>query len=261
MRITSMSKESLKHYFDFLWAMTEKEIKARYKHTVFGFLWVVLNPVLQMIVIGFIFSFFITLPVKNYYLFLFSGLLPWQFFSLSLTKTTPSFVYERNLLQKSNFPRNAVPLSIILSNFFHFAVSIILLLALLLFTNNLLFPQILYFIPASVILLIFTMGISLLASTLQVKYRDINFFIQSILIVWFYATPIIYNLSLIPKNFRVIHYLNPLSYIFELFHVSIFRQPLPPLNLLISNLSIVFLITAFGVYFYKKEHKFFVDWL
>ena len=85
----------LKQYFDFLWAMTEKEIKARYKRAVFGFLWVILNPVLQMFIIGIIFSFFIKIP--NYFLFLFTGLLPWQFFSLSLSKATPSELFFKKL--------------------------------------------------------------------------------------------------------------------------------------------------------------------
>src|SRR3989337_4058776 len=99
-----------RNYFDFLWEMTEKEIKARYKRAIFGFLWVILNPVLQMIIIGVIFSYFIKIP--NYFLFLFTGLLPWQFFSLSLTKATPSIVYERSLLQKARFPIEAIPISI-----------------------------------------------------------------------------------------------------------------------------------------------------
>src|SRR3989344_7145799 len=102
----------LRYYFDFLLAMTEKEIKARYKRAVFGFLWVILNPLLQMIIIGAIFSFFIKIP--NYFLFLFSGLLPWQFFSLSLSKATQSIVNERELLQKAKFPIEAIPISIVL---------------------------------------------------------------------------------------------------------------------------------------------------
>jgi ABC-2 type transport system permease protein len=256
-----MNKIKIKNYFDFLWAMTEKEIKARYKHTVFGFLWVILNPIFQMIVIGFIFSFFIRLPVENYYLFLFSGLLPWQFFSLSLTKATPSLVYERQLLQKSSFPREVIPVSIILSNFINFVVSLSILVIFLMLTKNFIFPQILYLIPASILLLLFTIGLSLLTSTLQVKYRDINFFNQSMLILWFYATPVIYNLSLIPQNFRFLHYLNPLTYIFELFHFAIFDLSFPPCGLIALNNLIVFIVILVGFIFYRREHRFFVDWL
>ena len=90
-----------RQWLDFLLAMAEKEIKARYKHAVLGFLWIVLNPLLQMLVIGFIFQFFVPVKVENYFLFLFSGLLPWNFFSMSLSKATPSIVYERSLIQKA----------------------------------------------------------------------------------------------------------------------------------------------------------------
>src|SRR3989344_8880626 len=97
-------RKALKHYFDFLWAMTEKEIKVRYKRAVFGFLWVVVNPLLQMIIIGFVFRFFIKEPIKNYFLFLLVGLLVWNFFNLSLSKATSSIVYERTLIKKAKFP-------------------------------------------------------------------------------------------------------------------------------------------------------------
>src|SRR5262245_48806610 len=107
-----INQQTATYYLDFLWAMTEKEIKARYKKAVFGFLWVVLNPLFQMVVMGLVLSYFITIP--NYFLFLFTGLLPWNFFSLSLAKATPAFVNERNLLLKAKFPREAIPFSIIL---------------------------------------------------------------------------------------------------------------------------------------------------
>ena len=125
-----MNSIGFKNYFDFLWAMTEKEIKVRYKRAMFGFFWIILNPLLQMLIIGLIFSFFIKIP--NYFLFLFSGLLLWQFFSLSVSKTTPSFIYERSLLQKAKFPKEAIPISIIISNFFNLLISLILLLSFLL---------------------------------------------------------------------------------------------------------------------------------
>src|SRR3989304_2803226 len=105
----------MKNYLDFILTMTQKEIKARYKRAVFGFLWIVLNPILQMIIIGVIFSFFI--KIENYFLFLFSGLLPWQFISLSISKATPSIVFERALLQKAKFPIESIPVSIILATF------------------------------------------------------------------------------------------------------------------------------------------------
>lgn len=256
-----MKKNSLVDYFNLLAAMTEKEIKARYKKTIFGFLWVILNPLLQMIVISFVFSFFIRLPVDNYYLFLFSGLLPWQFFSLSLSKSTTSFVFERDLLQKSNFPKEIIPLSIILSNFFHFLISIALLILFIIFFGNLFFERIFIILPASLILLISTIGFSLITSTMQVKFRDINFFVQSILVLWFYSTPILYSLDLIPEKYRFLYFFNPLTFLFELFHFSVFEQSLPSSDLILINFIASIAVLLFGIILFKKEQKYFVDWL
>ncbi len=250
---------ALRHYLDFLWAMTEKEIKARYKRAVFGFLWVVFNPVLQMIIIGLVFSFFIKIP--NYFLFLFTGLLPWTFFSLSLSKATPSIVYERTLLQKAKFPREAIPISIILSNFLHTMVSMLLLLSFLVVTGKLVFPQIFLLIPALIWLLVFTIGISLLTATLQVRFRDINFFIQTILILWFYATPILYDLTLIPVRLHAVFALNPLTSIFELFHFSVLNQGVIDYQIISVNLVLTVIVVLVGIVTYRKQHKYFVDWL
>lgn len=249
----------LKNYLDFLWAMTEKEIKARYKKAVFGFMWVILNPILQMFIIGIIFSFFINIP--DYFLFLFTGLLPWTFFSISLSKTTPSIVYERALLQKAKFSIEAIPISIILSNFIHMLISVILLLLFLLITGKLLFPQILLIVPALIWLLIFTTGVSLITSTLQVRFRDINFFVQTLLILWFYVTPIFYSLALIPEAFRPFFAFNPLTSIFELLHISVLNQGVLKSQMVFVNLFITLAVLVLGIIVYKKQRRYFVDWL
>ena len=258
---SSLSSYFNRQYFDLLWAMTEKEIKARYKKAVFGFLWVILNPLFQMVVIGVIFSFFIKIPVENYFLFLFTGLLPWQFFSLSLTKATQSIVYERSLLQKAKFPREIIPLSIILSNFFHLLVSLVLLILFLSVAHLLVFPQILYLIPALLLLVFFTIGISLLTASLQVRYRDIKFFVQSLLIIWFYATPVLYNLDFFPAKLQLLFSFNPLVIVFEFFHLAFLNQGAVTLNVLLPNLVVLFLVVLAGVLVFKRDHNYFVDWL
>lgn len=250
---------TLRHYLDFLWAMTEKEIKARYKRAVFGFLWVVLNPVLQMLIIGIIFSFFIKIP--NYFLFLFTGLLPWQFFSLSLSKATPSIVFERALLQKARFPTEAIPVSIILSNFIHMVISLSLLLLLLAFLGKLIFPQVFLVVIALIWLLFFTIGLSLLTATMQVRFRDTNFFVRTLLVLWFYVTPVLYNLSLMPREIYLIFALNPLTSIFELFHFSLLNQGEINPYIIIANLVITLIVVIVGFIVHKRQHNYFVDWL
>lgn len=257
--VNESKKQQLQFYIDFLLALTEKEIKARYKHAALGFFWMILNPLLQMIIIGFIFSLFINIP--NYFLFLFSGLLPWQFFSLSLSKTTPCFIHQRTLLKKAKFPKETIPISIILSNYINLIISLILLILFLLLINNINMLNIILLLPALVWLLIFTIGLSLFTSSLNVRFRDINFFINTFLTLWFYASPILYNLHYIPQNLRYIFRFNPLSSIFELFHLALANQGTIDRTLLLFNLIGSLLIVFIGIIYFRKANPFIVDWV
>ncbi len=241
--------------------MTEKELKARYKNTVFGFLWVLVNPLMQMLVIGFVFRLFIKEPIPNYYLYLLVGLLVWNFFSLTLAKTTPSIVNERSLIKKASFPREVIPLSIIFSNFINMVIAFGLLLVPVLFSgiitiNN--FPRL---ILGVILLLTFTIGISLFTSALNVRYRDINFFVQALLIIWFYATPVVYSVSVIPHSLIWLWRLNPLTVIVQLFQNAMVSAPKPGIGMLTANTLIIVSTLIIGIKLFKKESKNFDDWV
>ncbi len=247
----------MKNYIDFLWAMTEKEIKTRYKRTILGFLWIILSPVLQMLVIGIIFSFFVKIP--DYFLFLISGLLPWQFFSLSIQKATPSFVYERNLLQKAQFPKEAIPLAIVFANFINLTIAILLLVLFLLLIGS---SVSIFILAISLLwLLIFTVGLTFITATLNVKYRDIGFITQSFMILWFYLTPILYNISLIPPKIHLIYFFNPLSSIFELLHLSLTGQGTIDNAILAANITLSVIVVVTGIGIFVRDNRYFVDWL
>lgn len=259
-----LQPDRLKNYINFLLAMTEKEIKARYKKAVLGFLWIILNPLFQMLIIGFIFKNFVKIPVDNYFLFLFPGLLLWNFFSYSLTKATPSIVYERDLIQKSKFPREAIPLSIVFSNFFHFLASTFLLFIFLIIVRNTYFlnlSNLLKFIFSLTWMLALTASFSLLFSSLNVKYRDINFFVQALVILWFYATPVIYSLNVLPSSLIPFFKLNPVVYPFEMFRSAIVSSPLPAANVLLANVTLSIVVIFSSIVIFIKENLYFSDWL
>ena len=252
------NKKKLKHWIDFTMALTEREIKSRYKHAAFGFLWMVLNPLFQMLIIGFVFQFFIKFEIDNYFEFLFSGLLAWNFFSLSFSKAVPIFVNERYLIKKAIFPRESLVISVILSNLFHLLIGFFLFALLTMsFSFNMIWLPLGLFL-----LLLFTIGISILFSSLNVKYRDINFIVQAMLALWFYATPIVYSLDMIPESLGMLIYLNPLSLIVEIIRFSLSSYPISDVpiklgvNLLIS--SIIFIL---GLVVFKNENKNFDDWM
>lgn len=251
----------IRHFWELLWGMTEKELRARYKYTVFGFLWLVANPILQMLVIGFVFSFFVKEPVEHYYYFLFTGLLVWNFFSLSLTKTTPCIVFERSLIKKAYFPRAVIPLSIILSNFIHFVLAFVLFLIPISFLNTLSINSIFYLLIAYCVLLIFTIGLSLLTSALNVRFRDVNFFVSAALLLWFYATPIVYSLSQMPRDLLWLWRFNPMTSILQLFQHALLGAPAPGPAMLMSNVAVIVVIAALGILVFRDESRTFDDWV
>jgi len=250
-----------RHFIELLLVMTEKELKARYKNTFFGFLWIVVNPLLQMLVIGFIFRLFIKEPIENYFLYLFAGLLVWNFFSLSLTKATQSIINERALIKKAKFSRSVIPLSIILSNFIHLILAFILLLVPVFYLGTLSEFWIIEVFLGLALLLTFTIGISLLTASLNVRFRDINFFVQAILILWFYATPIVYSIFVIPRNLIWLWRINPLTSIVQLLQKALANSPPPGLAMLFVNSLIVCLFLFLGIVVFIKESTNFDDWL
>ncbi|HPK08530.1 ABC transporter permease [Candidatus Woesebacteria bacterium] len=270
-KIIKLSKKQ-RYWLDFVSAMTQKEIKARYKRATFGFLWLVLNPLLQMLVMGFVFQFFVPVRVDNYFLFLFAGLLPWNFFAQSLTKTTPAFFYERNLIKKAKFPREGIILSIIFSNLFHFLIALILLMIALigdkLLIESYTFMQLinyalrmLWVFPAILLLLLFTIGLSLITSSLNVKFRDINFIVSLAVMLWFYATPVIYALNLLPEFIQPLFYLNPMTTVVEMFHYALMGLPMTMMNFVWVAIVLIIAIFYFGIKIFNKESKNFDDWL
>lgn len=257
--LSKLKKEKLKYYLSFLATLTVKETKLRYKKTYLGFFWIVLAPLSQMIVVGFVFSFFI--KIENYFHFLFLSLITWNFFQASLIRSTSSIVSERLILHKSKFPIEAIPISTVFSNFIHLFVAMFLYFILLSVTNGLIFPQVFIVLPILIWLLFFTVGLSLLLSSLNVTLRDLSFAVQTGLTLWFYGTPVIYNLSLIPENFRFLFFINPLTFIFESLRWAVMGQGTLNTNMLLCNLFISILISALGVYVFIKKSPYFVDHL
>lgn len=252
-----------KKIIELTFSLTQKEIKSRYKNAFLGFLWIIINPLIQMLVIGFVFSHITHFNINNYHLFLFAGLLPWNFFSQAWDKATQRIVWDRNLILKAKFPRSVIPLSMVFSHFFYFFLSwgVLIIFCLVSGQFQIIFPlNFLRQVLGIVFLVILVSGISLITSCLNVFFRDIAFMVQAFILIWFYATPIIYPLSAIPEKIRIIFYLNPLSGIFTLFR-SPFIDFDFPLTILIGQFVFAILVLIFGNWLFNKKEKHFTDWL
>ena len=255
------TRSKQQRWIEFVLAMTEKEIKARYKMAVFGFLWIFLNPLLQMLVMGFIFQFFVPIKTTNYFEFLFPGLLAWNFFSYTVNKNTTMYINERALIQKAKFPREAIVISVVLSNLFNFIISLVLFVLWEALVVHELHWWRWWLLPGIIVwLTLLTSGLSLLFSSLNVKWRDINFGVQALMPLWFYATPIVYPLSVLPKWLGQLIYINPMTAVLEMLRWTTLGMEIEwvPVG---WSLVVTIAVFVIGVIVFKKESPFFDDWL
>jgi len=252
---------NLQHAWELLWTMTDRELRARYKYTILGFVWLIVNPLIQMAVIGYIFTFFIKEPVEHYYYYLFSGLLTWQFFSSSLTRAASSVVSERSLIKKTHFPYMIIPGSIVLSNFINYVLALLLFCVPVFLLGTFSFARLPLLLVAVVLLFLFTGGLGLLTSGLNVRFRDVNFLVQALLIIWFYLTPILYGLGQIPQRMLWLWYLNPVTVVFQLIHYSLLGTQAPEMRIVVANGVEIAAAAVLGLVIFQNESKFFDDFV
>jgi len=260
-----MDKHNI-HFFNFvwgldlLWEMTIKEVKLRYKNTTLGFLWVIIYPVIQVIIIGYVFSFINKTADSNYKYSLFLNLLIWNFFSSSLENATSSIVQNRTIVKKAKFPYIVIPLSIVLCNGIHLLLPLMLFCVFVSVFHITSGINVLMIFISCLILLFFTGSLSLITSALNVKWRDVGFLIRASLMVWFYATPIIYNIFNIPANINYLWSLNPLTEIVMFFQYSFFRTPIFFSFILLNSLIIIGTMIS-GLFIFRRFEDYFDDYI
>lgn len=245
-------------YRELLFSLTKKELKVKYRGSVLGFFWSLLNPVLIMLVYSFVFSFIMRQGIEEFAIFLLCALLPFNFFSNSVNYGSGSIVSNANLVKKIYFPKEIIPLSIVLSNLVNFLLELLILFVVLsIFKYR--FYMYLYLLPVVIIVQIFFVsGISLLISSLNVLFRDLQHLVSILMLVWFFGTPIIYPLSMVPERFAFWMQINPMA-VFATFYRNIFyfvKYPegfyWPSLEIILICLGITFGIFFLGYFVFKK---------
>lgn len=214
-------------YHELIWALALKELRIRYKRSMLGFFWALLNPLLMMIVLTLVFSHVMRVPVQHYSIFLISALLPWTFFSQSLSYSVESIVGNGELLKKVYVPKAVFPLAAVLSNVINFLLSMIPL-ALLLVVLRFPFHWTWVYLPLPMLgLLLFTAGFGLFFAAANVFFRDLTHILQIVLSAWFYLSPVIYSVDFVPQRYQWMLHLNPILYVLNGFRLAIYYGRLP----------------------------------
>ncbi len=243
-------------------SLVERELKARYRGSVLGFLWSFINPLLQLAIYWFVFSYIMptrgAMGMSPYALFLFTGILPWTWFSSSVMESSAILMSSGNLIKKILFPAEVLPIVVVLSNLVHFFLGLPILFGFLIYYGKV--QTTLVYLPAIVVLQFFlTLGICLFVSALAVHFRDVQNIIGNFMMLWFFASPVIYSyLTISPSIQRYLNY-NPMTHILVGYQQTLFTGEMghwPWLLIMIPASLVTFLV---GYYFFDRLRETFAE--
>lgn len=248
-------------YRELIWALAIKELKIRYKRSVLGFLWALLNPMLLMLVLTVVFSTIMGGIMPHYAIFLLSLLLPWTFFSQSLSYAVDSIVGNADLLKKVAVPKLVFPVAALVSNMINLFLSLIPLLLLVVAMRHPLHLTWLYLPVPVIALTLFTLGATFFFATANVYYRDVAHILQVLLNIWFYVTPIMFALSFYPAKFRWLFALNPMIYALDGFRQAVYYGTMPTARFVIISFAWALISLVLGFRIFRKRQDEFVYYI
>ncbi|OQX19301.1 MAG: ABC transporter permease [Candidatus Altiarchaeales archaeon A3] len=261
--------QGLLHYNDLLFLLVKRDFVAKYKQTILGPLWFIIQPLMMTLVFTIIFGNIAKLPTDGVppMIFYLCGLLAWTYFANCLIATSTLFVDNAALFGKVYFPRLVVPLSIVISNLFAFAIQLATFLAFFVyfkyFTEAGAVIQPNLFILVLPLLLIqtalFALGFGLWLSALTAKYRDLTFVMGFLIQIWMYATPIIYPISMIPEKWQYVAFLNPMVSVVESYKYAFFGTGVVELNYLLLSAAVTVIVLLTGILVFNRTERTFID--
>lgn len=222
-------------------SLVYKDLHGRYKGSVLGFLWTLINPLLQLLVYSIVFSIIIRMGIENYGLFLFVALIPWMFFSSSIVNGSSCIIANSNLVCKIYFPREVLPISVVNSNFINMLYSFIIVIgAVLIYGDNNVFINWLCLPLLFITEYIIVLGITLIVASITVCFRDFTHILGILVTAWQFLTPVFYPISMVPKEYQYLFEFNPMTNIIIAYREILFYNNIP-------DIFIIFKALAYGI--------------
>jgi lipopolysaccharide transport system permease protein len=251
----------LSNYRDLLFFMIGRNIKVKYKQTVLGGLWAVIQPFFMMVVFTLFFGKLAKIPSDGipYPIFNYTAMVAWAYFSQAISQSGNSIIGESNLLSKVYFPRIIIPLTPVLSGLLDFCIAFFVLILMMVYYH--IYPTTtLVFLPVLILLMILTAsGVGMILAALNAKYRDIQYTIPFLIQLWMFASPIVYPSSLIPERYRLFYALNPMVGIIEGFRSALLRTGVFPTQMIIISSLVSLGIFLAGIVYFKQVERHFAD--
>jgi lipopolysaccharide transport system permease protein len=254
----SLDLRDLWAHRDLFYFLIWRDVKVRYKQTALGVAWAVLQPLLTMVVFTVIFGRLAGVPSDGepYPIFVYAGLLPWNFFNQAVTTSSNSLIGNAALITKVYFPRLVIPGAAVGAGLVDFAIAAVILFVMAFHYGIAFGASILMLIPLALLTTLFAVGVGMWMSALNVKYRDVRYALPFLLQIWMYVTPIIYPVTFIPQRWHWLILLNPLSGIIQGFRSAIFGRPFDWTGIVVSTVVTLSIVVYAAFAFRRMEREF-----
>ena len=247
----------LYEYRTMIGSMIRRDLRGRYKASALGFAWTFLNPLLQLAVYTLVFSTIMRAGIKDYYLFLFVALIPWIFFSTSVSAGASCVMAQKDIVKKIYFPREVLPISHVTCQLVNMLLSMVVVLAVLLLSGKgISFKAMLYLPPVIVAEYLLALSITMIVSAVTVYLRDLEHVLVIITMAWQFLTPVMYSIDMVPEQIQTIFHLNPMTPIIIAYRDILYYQKAPELGTLTQGVifSIILLVAGWNVFGHLKKH-------
>ena len=257
----SLNLGELGEYRELIYFLTWRDIKVRYKQTVLGAAWAIIQPFFTMVVFSLFFGKLAKVPSDGipYPIFAYVALVPWTFFANGLSQSSNSLVGNANLIKKVYFPRLVVPISGVISGLVDFLLAFIVLIAMMLVYG--IFPTInVFWLPFLLLLtLVSALGVGLWLSAMNVQFRDVRYTVPFLTQFWLFATPIAYPSSLLPEPWRILYGVNPMVGVVEGFRWALLGADTAPGPIIIVSALVALALLVSGAFYFRRMEKTFAD--
>lgn len=253
----------LKEIYDYrqmIFSLVKKELRGRYKGSALGFLWTFINPLLQLLVYTFVFSVVMPNNIDKFYLYLFIGLIPWLFFSGSMTGGAASIIAQKDLVKKIYFPREVIPISYVTSNFVNMLLCFIVIFAVIIISGTGVTLYLLLYLPVIMIVeYVMALGGAMLTSALTVYFRDLEYILGIVTMAWMYFTPVVYSIDMVPEWLRPIFGLNPMTPVIVAYRDVLYSRQAPHLYTLLQGFILGIIVLFIGIIVFRKLQRGFAE--
>lgn len=247
-------------YREMIYSLVKRDLRGKYKASFLGFLWTFINPLCQILVYTFVFSYIMRTGIEQFYVYLISGMIPWIFFSTSVGGGTMCVKNQSEMVKKIYFPREVLPISFVTSQFVNMLFCFIMIFLIIGVSGRGFNGISLLFLPLVMIIeYVMALGFSMIVSAMTIYFRDMEHITSVILMAWIYLTPIMYSIEMVPERLRPVYYLNPMTPVIQSYQNILYYKSIPTMFTL--GLSGVFgiAILLIGWLVFSKLEKGFAE--